>query len=198
MPKYKKDDTAAPAAPTPTPIPTDIDSIASWQDVDVGMGVLRRTDAELSRVAIDVDEQIAQLEATKLEQSAPLVARRDRIETAITEYSNAHRAEIKLPAKSVKLTHGVVGWKKAAPKVELAGTEEATIKLLKLRGHTECIRVTEEIDKKKLLDLGSGEARLCGVTITQTERLNIKLNQGKLVEYPVADESDDAGVGAAS
>jgi phage host-nuclease inhibitor protein Gam len=181
---------------SPKPVQNDIRNIESWEDCDVALGVLRRTDALLTRIAVDLDEEIAKYQQLKMKRAGAPKARRDRVEAQVTEFATTHRDELDPKKKSVKLTHGTIAWKKAKPAVEYAESEEATMRQLKVRGHLQCIRVKEELDKNELAKLPAGEARLCGVVVTQTERLSIKLADDPIVEYPGAAEDLDDDVEA--
>lgn len=166
-------------------IQRDIRKIASWQDVDRAMGVLRGCDAELGQISADFDAQIAELEAKKAKAVKPLVDKRARVEALITEFAPTARAELG-KKKSLKLVHGRVGWKLGSKSVEFVHSEKHTIRIAQARNLVSLLRVRTDLDKSALKKLSTAEQLALGVQVSQVERLYIELSQSPAVEYPAA------------
>lgn len=170
----------------------DIRKVVDWPTADTALGVLRLVDAELAQVQAEYDEQIQQIEAAKRKAVAPLQKKRDRVEELVIDFAETQKGQLPKKARSIKLVHGTVGWRKGAVTVTLIGDEEHTIEQLKARGQFQCVVTTENLDKSEVKKLPASVARQCGITITQTDRLYYKLKNEPIPEYP---EVDEAGTG---
>ncbi len=171
-------------------IQRDIRKVESWQDVDRAMGVLRGCDAEMNGIGAEYDQQIAEIQAAKAKALKPLVDKRARVEGLITEFAPGRRAELG-KKKSVKLVHGVVGWKLAPKAVAFTHSKERTIQLAEARGLESLLRRDVDLDKGAVKKLTAPEQLALGVKITQDERLFIELAADPAIEYPAAEPAED-------
>ena len=196
--KTKIEESPAP----PAKLREDIRTVASWQDVDVALGVLRLCDARKAGIAAELDVQIQALQQKKAELLKPLDVKVDRVEKLVEAFVTEHRAQIdngkSKTQKSRKLVHGSVGFKKDAPQVLFVTSEKATLKLIGVRGLTDCVRITEAVDKGKVKDLSKSEQAAIGVRVAQKEDFFYKLNVDQPVEYPKPGETAGEGAEAAS
>lgn len=172
-------------------IQRDIRKVETWQDVDRAMGVLRGTAAELASVGADFDAQIAELEAQKAKAVKPLVDKRARVEALIMDFAGPRRDELG-KKKSVKLVHGVVGWKLSPKAVAFTHSEQRTIDLAKARGLDSLLKVKTDLDKAAVKKLTAAEQLALGVKITQEERLFVELSESPAIEYPALVEGGAA------
>lgn len=166
----------------------DIREIRTWQDVDVALGILRRTEADLAIQNAGFDTRIQEIQAEKQATVQPHVDKADRIGALVEAFVQGHRDQLgEGKAKSRKLVHGTVGFKLGNRKVVYAASEATTMKLLKGRGLTEAIATKESVDKTVLLKLPTAELGLVGVRIEQDETFFYKLHTTDPIEYPDAD-----------
>lgn len=70
--------------------------------------------------------------------------------------------------KSVALTHGRVGWR-LKKTLAFPNGKPHVISMVKLRGHTDLVKVTESLDETKLAALPRAELRLLGVDVSEVE-----------------------------
>lgn len=173
-------------------LPTEVRVVATWEDLDRALLALRVTEARISETAAQFDQDIQVAQEGKNKAVAPLTARKERMELLIKEFATANRAALGTNRKSIKLVHGKIGFRKGKPKMVFASTEDHTIRLLKLRGHAECIVVKEEIDKAALKNLPPTEKSLCGITQEQGEAFFYDLVTDPPIVYPDVQEATDA------
>lgn len=165
--------------------------ITTWPDVDRAMGVLRYLEAELAQVTVQYDEEIANLQEQKRCAVAPLQARKERIEALITEFAEANRDTLKKGAKSVKMVHGTLGWRKATAKVEFLVDEAHTLALAVKRGLSALYKMVPKLDKTALARLTHGEQTALQVRLVQAEALYVKLSADPAIDYPATESAED-------
>lgn len=173
-------------------IQRDIRKVETWQDVDRAMGVLRGCDAEMSGIGAEFDQEIAEIQAAKAKALEPLVNKRARVEGLVTEFAEGRRDELG-KKKSIKLVHGVIGWKLGSKAVAFTHSEDRTIQIAEARGLDALLRRKVELDKTAVKKLTAAEQLALGVKITQDERLFIELAADPAIEYPPAEPAKDGG-----
>lgn len=172
-------------------LPQEVRKVETWEDADRALLALRVTEARISMATAKFDESIQALEEAKSRAVRPLVDRKERMEALLEEFINRARATIKKGAKSQKLVHGVLGFRLGQPSLRFTESKEHTKKLLKIRGHSHCIVVREELDKKAARELPETERALCGMKLVQSESWFYKLHQDPPISYPEVEVSDD-------
>lgn len=174
-------------------IQRDIRKVESWEDCDRALGVLRGLQAELGLIGSDFDERIALLQQQKQRASQALLDRQERIEDLVKGFATKNReGATKKGAKSLKMVHGSVGWKKGNPQITFHKSEEYTLNLVQKRGLDSLTNIKVTLDKSALKKLTPEEQRSLGVSIAQDELFFIKLSDDPTVEYPAVtvDEGD--------
>lgn len=170
-----------------TPVRQDIRKIASWDDVDAAMGVLRRLEAARDAELAHCDQAIRDAEERKRAAAARHDAGLQRVEGLIAEYAEAHKDEVcDGRRRSWKGHHGTVGWRTTGVRVEFENDENDTLNRLRARGHDDCIIVREKVDKNALKGLPASEVARCGVTLSQDEQLYVKTKPAPVDETPGA------------
>jgi phage host-nuclease inhibitor protein Gam len=165
-------------------LPTEVRVVDTWENLDRALLALRVTEARIAEVSAKFDEDIQIAQEGKSKAITPLVARKERMEAIIKEFAIENRAALGTGRKSIKLVHGKIGFRKGKPKMVLSNGEEHTIRLLKLRGHAECVVVKEEIDKAALKNLPVSEMKLCGISQEQSEAFFYDLATDPPIVYP--------------
>lgn len=172
-------------------IQRDIRKVESWQDADRAMGVLRGCDSEMNGIGAEFDAQIAEIQAAKAKALKPLVDKRARVEALITDFADGRQADLGPKKKSMKLVHGVIGWKLTPAAIAFTHSEARTIDLAKARDLGSLLRVQVSLDKAAVKKLTLPEQLAIGVKITRDERLFIDLSSDPAIEYPAAAEDGE-------
>lgn len=166
---------------------TDITDIASWQQLDIALGILRVNDAEIAGDSARYDKRIQAVQAEKQEVVQPKLDKRKRIEALVEDFVKTNRKTLgaKPTVKSRKLVHGIVGFRAGKKKVTFVTSSGAAMKLLRVRDHLDCLKVKESINRAKVAELPESEQRLCGIVVgTGPELFFYKLNESDPIEYP--------------
>lgn len=181
---------AGQAAPAPR-IQRDIRKVETWEDCDRALGVLRGLQAELGLIGSDFDERIAILQQQKQRASQALMDRQERIEGLVKIFAGANReGATKKGAKSLKMVHGAVGWKKGNPQITFHKSKEHTLGLVLKRGLSSLTNTEVTLDKAALKKLTPEEQKALGVGVVQVEQFFIKLSDDPTVEYPAVTVSE--------
>lgn len=175
-------------------LPPDIATIETWEEVDVALGVLRLTEARLDAIAVEVDTEIQRLQEAKRRRSVRLVGRRERVEALVRTFVEGHRDGFAGGKRSLRFTHGEVGFRWGKPRVEIEN-EDRTKALLRVRGLDACIVTQESLDRAALRKLPGPELNLCGIVVLQDESFFYKLSKDDPIPYP-ADETADTDTDA--
>lgn len=169
-----------------------VTTIATWEGADRALGVLRLIAARLDGVNATFDARIQALQEQKAARAADLLEHRKRIEELLEGFAPGARRSMPATRKSMKLVHGVIGWRKSAAKLKYTTSAKYTMQALKARGHTDCVKVKESIDKAALKKLSDTERAHVGVALVSSEVFFYELNGDPIVDYvPMADEDVD-------
>lgn len=171
----------------PKELPTEVRAISTWEDLDRALLAMRVTEARIVETSARYDQAIQTAQEEKSRSLAPLTSRKERMEALIKGFVEEHREGLK-GKKSIKMVHGKVGFRLGNAKTLFASGEEHTIKMLKLRGHIECVVVKEEIDSAALKNLPPSEKGLCGIAVEQRERFYYDLASDPPIVYPAIPE----------
>lgn len=173
--------------------PREVRAINGWADVDRLMLALRIADVELGQIAASFDARIADLTEAKQRAVQPIVNRRERMEALAKNWIEEHRAEMLdkkgQPAKSVKLVHGTVGFRKGQVSISTEDEEKA-IALLEKRGHADCVVTRQALVKDAVKKLEATELFMCGFKLSQEERFYVQLSKSPAITYPTAAEAE--------
>jgi len=160
----------------------EVRALNEWSDADRALLALRVNRAEVERISASYDAQIQRLQEAKQRALAPVVGRIERTKERLEAFVTEHRDE--MDGQSITLTHGRVGYRRSAAKVELFKGEEFTLRMLELRKHDGCIAIKKKVDKKAVKDLSGGELAICGVHVLTGEKFFAKLADSPAVVYP--------------
>ncbi len=178
----------------PPNLPSEVRVIHDWPDVDRALLALRVTQAEMDTIGAQFDETIQQAQEAKQKALRSRQARVERMELEIEAFVRDHRDD--MSGRTLKLTHGTVGFRKSPPKVEYSKGEEHTLEMLSVRGLTDsCVVVVNKLDKKALRKLSETEKALCGIKVLTEERFVLKLAKDPPVTYPEQAVEDDGEQG---
>jgi phage host-nuclease inhibitor protein Gam len=111
------------------------------------LGTINRALEEGNR---DLEQAIAELRRARLDDAAPLIRERERLEEQLRDYLQDHEGDFE-KKKSVELAFGKMGFRRSEA-VELAEglTMDDVVLLARERGHEDLVRVktVESIDKR--------------------------------------------------
>ncbi|WP_027190052.1 host-nuclease inhibitor Gam family protein [Fundidesulfovibrio putealis] len=153
--------------------PDETQAITSLDAADAALVELAKLDREMRMIEICLNEDIEAARKRADELAAPLREKRRLLESALTTYATASKEALFKKGKSIKLTHGVFGFRasdelKPLPKgtwKEVLGKLNgmaAKLAKLELPG---CIRIKEEPDKEALRKLPEDLRAEAGVRI---------------------------------
>lgn len=162
--------------------PREVRALNGWADVDRALLALRIAEAELATVGAKHDAVIQIAQEAKQSELAPIISRQERMRQRVEAFVGEHREG--LDGKSLKLTHGTVGYRMGNPTVEYEHGEEHTMKMLHTRGLGVCVVQVEKIDKKALRGLSDLELAVIGAKVLQEEAFFLKLAKSPAVLYP--------------
>jgi phage host-nuclease inhibitor protein Gam len=161
-----------------------------WADVDRAMLALRVAEVELASIGAKHDAVIQIAQEAKQAELQPIVSRTERMRERLEAFVEEHRAD--LEGRSLKLTHGTVGYRRGNPVVAYERDAAHSMDMLKVRGLDACIAVVEKIDKKAVRGLDETELAVCGISITHDDRFFVRLAKSPVVIYPEVERTDGA------
>ncbi len=131
-----------------------------WLEADLALRRLGEIDVQVARLEAELAEAVTRLKSEAAAKVDSLRAIRKIRERELEAFAKAHRGE--LAGKSVRLTHGVFGFRKGRPTVKLEWKAARIIEALKVRKLLGCIRVQERLNKDALLLLKDEQLADCG------------------------------------
>ena len=183
--------------PIAVPLIEDLDAITTFEDVDVALGAMRLADARIATLSAEFDVQIQQLQEAKQAAAKPFVDRQAKLALLLEAFCTTNKDAVaaggggKAKGRSRKFVHGVVGFRIGTPKLVLLQELALVIKMLKVRGHDECVVPREDLDKEAVKRLPPAEQRYVGVRVDQDDTFYYKLNVDRPVDYPEVAPPDD-------
>jgi phage host-nuclease inhibitor protein Gam len=138
------------------------------------LGDLGRTQDEINEISRTLDADISRLKAEAAKKLAPLAKVRDRQVNALFAYADARKVELTAEKRSLTLPLGTFGWRKTTPSVESRLTDEEIIRVLRRNRLGEYIRVTEAVDRQKLL---ADRPNVLGLSYAQHDEFFVKPKQ---------------------
>lgn len=178
--------------PTATPqeaLPTEVKVLHGWPDADRLLLALRITEARISEISAKYDQQIQEAQEAKAQALSPLIARRDRMEAVLEPFVHGHQDDFPKKRRSLTLVHGVVGFRKGQRVVRYIHGEAHTERLLRVRGHDDCIELRTVLVKDRIRKLPPSELAVIGVAVDQEERYFYDLAEDPPIPYPKPAES---------
>ena len=156
------------------------------QTLDEASAVLAeigRLDRDKRVLQAALDEQVAGLKAQFEAQAVPIQVAIDAATQRLQAYAEANRASLTRDGrtKTVALPAGRIQWKDGRARLVVADADEVMAQLLE-SGETQFIRITQELDRAKLLASPSMVSKLTGVRIEP----GVEEFIAKPVELPLA------------
>ncbi|MGF9798638.1 host-nuclease inhibitor Gam family protein [Brevibacillus agri] len=119
----------------------------SWDEVNNAMRQIAEIDRTIQATEAELNRKIGELKAEAESVAAPLLAEKAELEKHIQAFTESRIDEFK-DSKTKFLTFGEVGFRKATSIV--TRNVKAIIEALKQNRMTDCIKVSESIDKEEL------------------------------------------------
>ena len=159
-------------------------AISDLAGADQVLAELARTERELERVELELNEAVERAKRQAEGQAAPLKERRERCEAALVTYATAARTELFARGKSLALTHGQIGFRASEELKPMAKLTWAAVlenlrgmaASLARRGLPECIRRKEEPDRQALRELPEELREAAGVRVVRKDRFFYEVN----------------------
>lgn len=119
----------------------------SWEEVNQGLKLIGELDRKIQAAESNMNERIDRIKADTENLVNPLIAQKTELETNIQAFTEYHVDDFK-EAKSKEFTYGTVGFRKATSVI--TRNVKAILEALKQNKMTDCILVTEKLNKEEL------------------------------------------------
>lgn len=116
------------------------------------LGELGTTQDTINTIEQALAEEVRALKAKAASKLGSLVVLRDTQLNSLFAYANQHKSILTQDRRTIQLTAGTFGWRWSTPRVEMTGTDEATIEMLKDTDNERYIRIIEEVNRQLLLE----------------------------------------------
>mgnify|MGYP005841315775 CR=1 FL=1 len=120
--------------------------LKSWEDVDLNLKEIAECEMAIEEVETDMNKKISDLKLDAAVKAKPYQDRIKKLELEIKEFTEQNKSDIK--GKTKFMDFGKVGFRQST-KVVLKNIL-STIANLKARNMTDCINVTEAVNKERL------------------------------------------------
>jgi phage host-nuclease inhibitor protein Gam len=121
----------------------------NWDQVDQALKEIGEIDRKVTIITADMNETINLVKATAEDKTKGLQQRKEALEKDVQAWTEEHIDDFKTQ-KSRKLLFGEVGFRKRTGII--TRNVKAIIEALKQNKMTDCIDVTEKLNKEKLAD----------------------------------------------
>lgn len=158
-----------------TPAP----ALFSWPDVDEALRRMAELDIILEEIDGAMTTEINQIKEIAVEEAVPHQLARARLELQVVKFCETHKADF-TGDRHVKLNFGKVAYR--FTKGIVIPAVETCIAALKKLGLDEYLRIKEEPDKKKMLELDSAMLAKIGAHLETRDALSIKPNIERVKE----------------
>jgi phage host-nuclease inhibitor protein Gam len=172
------------------PDPQNTLAITDLDGADAVLVELAKVDRDISMIEICMNEDLETVRKRADEVAAPYREKRKQLEAALTTYATAGKKTLFEKARSLKLMHGVIGFRasdelKPLPKVTWASVLEkvkAMADKLKELELPNCIRAKEEPDKDVLRKLPEDLRTEAGVRIVPKDTFYYETKEETVAE----------------
>ncbi len=124
-----------------------VSKFGSWKEVDDALGRIRENTITIRRAESAMNNQITMVKDAFSEKVEPLRTEIAELEQEIELFTKAHIGEF-TDRKTKEMTYGKVGFRKVSEIV--TRNVKAIIEACKQHGMTDCIKVSEKLDKEAL------------------------------------------------
>ncbi len=138
----------------------------------------------LDTIRIELDEEIAKLQAAAVEKAEPFNADMLLDSLSVAEFAERNRADLVKDEKSIKIPAGTFGWRTNPPSVSLKDVEQV-IGICERRKLEDFLRRKVEVNKAAMLANPELAESVQGVTIkTGVELFFVKTNEAEVCIDP--------------
>ncbi len=159
-------------------------ALLDWSAVDTTLRDIRECRHSLTEMDVEKSRAIDDIKDRYGKMALPLQNRIKRLEADVKEYVSAHREE--LNGKSKQLNFGTVGYRISSSIVASTSKLGDIIAKLKAMGHSECVKVTETLDKKALGRCSADVILAVGAYVKQTDDFYYDLEEDSLADISAA------------
>lgn len=149
----------------------------SWEEVNSALKELGELNILKQKLEGEQTVKINEIKAKTLENAGIIKKQIDEIEKNIAKYAEQNKSEF-LKTRNKKLTFGTISFR-LAKSIACTCKEEA-IKALKALNLDFCLRIKEEIDKDKCLEVDEKILLKAGISIKSEDKVRIEPNYVKL------------------
>lgn len=170
--------------PTASPIPNVRPTrITSLQELDELLGYLRVQNNMRISINASADAEIAQITSRRIKETATIDAEIEAGTSLAMAWLQANRPEVLGKAKSRKLAHGTVGFRRTAEKVVFDLDEVAIVRNLRALKLDNCIQQTATVRKDEVRTLEEATLLQIGVHLEAGEVAYIEIAKDKAAPY---------------
>ena len=144
------------------------------------MAEVAMADAAERRLTAQMDAELTRVRERYAEALEVERTRREKAEEQLASWAELHK-EAFGARRSMKLTHGVMGWRLGTPALKLRNRVKAAMAFDQVKARLpEYIRIREEVNKEALLAAHAGKQitddllAQVGYQVTQTERFYVE------------------------
>ena len=154
--------------------------LRDWAAVDGALRDIRESKHSLTEMDVEKNRRMDSIKDEYGKAALPLQNRIKRLEADVKEFVSAHREE--LEGKSRRLNFGVVGFRLSSSVVVATNKVADVISKLKGLGRSECIKITETLDRKALGHCPADVILEVGAYIKQTDDFYYDVNDDTLAD----------------
>lgn len=145
----------------------------NWDEVNQALKEIGEIDRKILTIEGDMNRRIDEVKAEAEKDAASLLDRKKRIETNVQEFTESYADEFKT-SKSRKFLYGTVGFRKSTSII--TRNIKAIIEALKQNRMTDCIIVTEKLNKEELEKYDDAALEKIGAKRKSEDRFFYELN----------------------
>lgn len=156
-------------------------ALKSWEQVDAALREIAENEIAISDVEGEMNRQINGIKATADLEAKPFRDRIDKLGKDVKDYVTAHRDEFG-GKKTMELNFGSTGFRQSTT-IGLPRDEEELldiIRKLKAKKMTDCIVVSETVDKDALRQYGQAIVEQIGAKWKRSDTFWYEANRDKL------------------
>ncbi|MBB6672998.1 host-nuclease inhibitor Gam family protein [Cohnella nanjingensis] len=143
----------------------------SWDEVNEGMRSLIEIDQHVTNIESTMNNQLNEIKKDAELRAKPLLAQKEKLMKDIQAFTEHHIDEFR-ESKTKSLTFGEVGFRRATS-ISYRNVK-AVLEALKLHKMTDCIKVTEAIEKDQLSKYDDAALARIGVKRTSKDKFFLK------------------------
>ena len=146
----------------------DAAQLKSWDDVNRALKEIATGEIEIAKIEGDMNIKINEIKDTAERQCAPIRAAIDKLGKQLKEFAELNRPDFG-KSKSRRITFGIIGFRASQSIVVKAALLQKIIDNLRKLDMTDCVKVTETVNKDVLATYPDDKIISSGATIKKDD-----------------------------